>query len=58
MRAGTPVGAPLVNYQIRLSIRDATETRPALEIFEEAFKTWRRLLADWWLIEPEFVGGQ
>jgi hypothetical protein len=55
-RAGSPVGAPLVAYSIRLSIRDGDVSRPALDVFEEAAETWDRLLRDWGFAEARLVG--
>jgi hypothetical protein len=56
MRAGSRVGARLVAYSIRLSIRDGDRSRPALEVFKEAAQTWDRLLHEWGYFEARFVG--
>jgi hypothetical protein len=58
LRVGSAVGVPLVTYSGRLSIRDREVSRPALEVFEEAARTWHRLLSDWGFVEGRFVDGQ
>jgi hypothetical protein len=58
MRVGSGVGSRLVSYSIRLSIRDGEESRPALEVFDDAAQTWDRLLREWGFMEPRFVGAK
>lgn len=48
MRAGVD---PLAVYRYRLVVLDKGEERSALDVFEEAFKDWQRLLGAWGFVE-------
>jgi hypothetical protein len=44
-------------YCYRLVVSDRGVERPAVEVFEEAFKVWERLLGEWWFIEGSPIVG-
>jgi hypothetical protein len=51
-RAGTArCGDPLVAYRYQLIISDKGVERAALDVFEEAFRDWQRLLGAWGFVE-------
>jgi hypothetical protein len=55
-RAGTVrAGDPLAVYRYRLVILDKGAERPALDVFEAAFRDWQRLLGEWGFVEGTFV---
>jgi hypothetical protein len=47
MRAGDPLAV----YRYRLVVSDKGVERAALDVFEEAFKSWQRFLKQWGMIE-------
>jgi hypothetical protein len=53
-----PAGEVKAGYHYRLLIHDGGVERPAVDIFEEALKTWNRWLEQWYLKEssPYVVG--
>jgi hypothetical protein len=53
MRAGQPLG----RYEYKLVIFDNDVERSAVEVFEQAFQCWHRLLGEWWFIEGHLVTG-
>jgi hypothetical protein len=58
--AADAVGAceQLVKYRYQLVIWDDDVPRPAVEIFEDALRGWKRFLQDWGFEEARFIGGQ
>jgi len=53
VRSRTP--GRITCYSIRLLIRDGDMSRPAFEVFEEAARTWDRLLRQWGYFEARYV---
>ena len=51
MRAGDPFAV----HRYRLVVSDHGVERAALDVFEEAFKSWQRFLGQWGLIEGRIV---
>jgi hypothetical protein len=54
LRAGDPV----VKYSYQLVIWDDDVPRPAVEIFEDALRSWKSFLQDWGFEEARFIAGQ
>jgi hypothetical protein len=55
-RAGTMrAGDPLAVYRYRLGVLDKGAERAALDVFEEAFRDWQRLLGTWGFVEGTLV---
>jgi hypothetical protein len=48
---------PRTGYHYRIVVSDRGVERPAVDVFEEAFKVWERLLGDWWFIEGSPIVG-
>jgi hypothetical protein len=42
-------------HQYALMIFDNDDERSALDVFEEAYRDWRRYLGEWWFIEGTLV---
>jgi hypothetical protein len=51
MRAGDP----LATFRQQLVVVDKGEERPAVDVFEEAFRDWQRLLGTWGFVEGTLV---
>lgn len=57
-RFGDKFGSRYVDYSPRLTITDRDETRPAVEVFEDALRDWDRLLREWGYFEAPFLVGE
>jgi hypothetical protein len=54
-RVRSRISVQITTYSIRLMIRDGDVSRSALELFEEAARTWDQLLREWGYLEARYV---
>jgi hypothetical protein len=55
LRVGGSVGSRLIEYMPRLMIIDRGETRDAIEVFEDAWASWKEFLRELSYFEPELL---
>jgi hypothetical protein len=54
-RVRSRISGQINSYSIRLMIRDGHVSRSALEVFEDAARTWDQLLREWGYLEARYV---
>jgi hypothetical protein len=54
-RVRSRISDQINSYSIRLMIRDGDVSRSALEVFEEAARTWDQLLRAWDYLEARYL---